>query len=342
MPASRDSARIYPRIGIGTEIAVKFYMQSVKSSVLIWAIDAFATDIKVRESAVAVIRAFTQNESVTPRIIPATVVDPTYIGWPLEFAVNWSEAFSDMTRKALREKLEDIRLRGLEEPAVIVSESHSRRGAVKAFLGFARAEGASAIFVNTHARNFLDRVMLGSFTETLILLSPVPVVSVNPAAELPARFARVLVPTDFSMASRAAFRRTVEYARQWDADLMLFHRIPNPIGAVAAAAVSLTGAAWPMYDQVLRIDEAERREAGRVWVEEARRAGVRAEAVFEKSAAGLANAIVDAAREFDASVIAMCTGADSLGTGFHGSVARHVIREASCPVWTSCSGPRGL
>ena len=311
-------------------------MQTSNGSVLIWAIDAYAEDRKVRDAAVTAINSFSQGVSL--KIFPTTVIDPGYLGWPRDFAATWSETFSQMTEERLEEALKDIPLRGLEPPRILVSERHSRRVAALRLLDFAREMRADAILVTTHARRLLDRVMLGSFTETLLSLSTMPVLSVSPSVESLGKIERVFVPTDFSAGAKQAFRCAIELARPRGASLTLYHRIPNPIGAVAAAAVSMTGAAWPIYDQVLRIDESERRAAGDARAEEARSAGIPADVIFEKSATGLADAILAAAREYHASLLVNCVTSEAMRGVFHGAVVRQLLHGAHCPVWTSCLG----
>ena len=138
---------------------------------------------------------------------------------------------------------------------------------------------------------------------------------------------RILHPSDFSPASRAAFAKAMELAKQSRAQVIVAH-VLAPIMPVADGYM-----APQAYAQI----EAASRKHGKkqldVLVARARRAGVRATGLLLEGIAS--DRIVRTARAKRADVIVMGThGRTGLARLFLGSVANRVVGHAGCPVLT--------
>ena len=138
---------------------------------------------------------------------------------------------------------------------------------------------------------------------------------------------RILHPSDFSSASRAAFRAAVALAKQNRAELVIAH-VLAPILPVADGYVS---------PAVFAEMETAGRRYGRKHVDalvaKARRAGVRARGVLLEGV--VSDRIVRAAKAQRADTIVMGThGRTGLSRFILGSVASRVVGHASCPVLT--------
>jgi universal stress protein A len=138
---------------------------------------------------------------------------------------------------------------------------------------------------------------------------------------------RILHPSDFSSASRPAFAKAIELAKQNRAQVIVAH-VLAPILPVADGYV-----APQMYAQM----EAASRKHGKkqldTLIARAKRAGVRAAGLLLEGVAS--DRIVRAARARHADVIVMGThGRTGLSRLFLGSVANRVVSQASCPVLT--------
>lgn len=138
---------------------------------------------------------------------------------------------------------------------------------------------------------------------------------------------RILHPSDFSAASRAAFTTAVELAKQNRAELIVTHvlspTVPIADGYVSPATYAGLEAASRRY--------AEKRLGA--LVAKARKAGVRTRALLLEGV--VSDRIVRAARGLRASLIVVGTHGR---TGFSrlvlGSVASRVVTHAACPVLT--------
>ncbi|HEU0209736.1 MAG TPA: universal stress protein [Candidatus Udaeobacter sp.] len=135
---------------------------------------------------------------------------------------------------------------------------------------------------------------------------------------------KILVPTDFSPASKQAFKYAVKFAEQFDGELTLIHVLtPAPPSAANLAGV-------PAFSDK-ELDNAEKNL--RDLVTSAREASVTAaQSTFR---VGLAtHEIVEAAKELNVDLIVIATHGY---TGWKhlciGSTAERVVRAAPCPVF---------
>jgi len=146
------------------------------------------------------------------------------------------------------------------------------------------------------------------------------------------RIRRVLHPSDFSEASRAALATAIDVARDERAELLIVHVltpvVPPAIGPAGDGYIP--PAAW---EDLVRSSRslAQRKLAG--LVARAARRRVRASALLVEGVADAA--ITRAARSRGADLIVMGThGRTGLARLFLGSVAARVLGTAPCPVLT--------
>jgi nucleotide-binding universal stress UspA family protein len=142
------------------------------------------------------------------------------------------------------------------------------------------------------------------------------------------QFRRILHASDFSPASRPAFRRALDLARANRAGLTIVHVYSTFIPVMGEGYVS-----GQVYDRMLTdIRTDVQRRLGRL-VAQARKKGVRAKGLALEGIAH--DRIVRAARSTRADLIVLGThGRTGLGRAFLGSVAARVVTLAPCPVLT--------
>jgi nucleotide-binding universal stress UspA family protein len=189
----------------------------------------------------------------------------------------------------------------------------------RAVLSLIRSRQPDLTVMATHGRRGLSHVLLGSVAETVFRQAHRPVLCVRPAAHgerLPYR--RVLMPTDFSPASRLAAPLAALLARTFGAEVVGLHVEPGVslgglVGAAAPRDPMVPSAA--SVSRFLAPDFAEvafsaRVERGTVW-----------------------SRIVETARAVEADLVVMATrGHDSVGDAVLGSTTDRVVRHAPCPV----------
>ncbi len=136
----------------------------------------------------------------------------------------------------------------------------------------------------------------------------------------------ICMPTDFSEASRPAFRTAIELAAHFDAELLLLY--VQQIPAVAYSVVPLQGGVREEMD-------ADARGLLEGWKRQAEAQGARRTRVTMVSGQGASDEIVRFAARHKADLIVMGThGRTALAHVLLGSVAEKVVRHAACPVLT--------
>jgi universal stress protein A len=143
-----------------------------------------------------------------------------------------------------------------------------------------------------------------------------------------AKVRTVMVASDFSPASRAAFARAVELAKANRARLLVMH-------ALTLVSAMLDGEYIPpqTWDRMEAASRAEARKQIEALVARAKRAGVRAAGLVVVGSPY--EVIVRAARSKGADVLVLGTrGRSGLPRFFLGSVAARVLATAPCPVLT--------
>jgi nucleotide-binding universal stress UspA family protein len=143
-----------------------------------------------------------------------------------------------------------------------------------------------------------------------------------------ARIRRIAHPTDFSSASRPAFRKAVELAKDNKATLLIVHVLPS-LPMIGDAYIPPT-----IIDEMFRAQRAQAEKAIGRLVTRARAAGVRAAATVIDNGT-VADMTVRFAKRQRADLIVMGThGHGILARALLGSVASRVLTLAPCPVMT--------
>lgn len=139
---------------------------------------------------------------------------------------------------------------------------------------------------------------------------------------------RILHPSDFSKASRAAFAKAMAMARADRAELILAHVVTFPSPIIGDGYVSPK-----LYDDLMRSMRGQGQKQLDKLVARARAGGVRARGLLLDGMP--AEAINRAARAKRADLIVIGThGRTGLARLFMGSVAERVVGGAPCPVLT--------
>lgn len=196
----------------------------------------------------------------------------------------------------------------------------------------ARELKAGLIVVATHGYTGYKRMFVGSTAERVVQHSPCPVLVVrqridhwngssDPRTRTGFRLTKILVPTDFSKCSQAAFEYGLQLARDFGAELRLVHVI-NPH-------------AYPFGDKYAALDPAELlRQTNYAAQKQMRSMAVKAKARYSGRVlhGSPAMEICNAANEDINLVVISTHGRTGLGHILIGSVAQHVVRYAHCPV----------
>jgi nucleotide-binding universal stress UspA family protein len=298
---------------------------------IVWALDALLEDKSLVKKTETILAALTKN--VKTEIEPVYILCPDDLAITTELTPPWIKSYKPNAEKALRSLVSKVKLDSIKESQVIVQTMPGIRRSVDSLIAHAKLKGADLIVVSTNARKGMPRFILGSFAETLLLHSEVPVFIINPSMTEPKKFNRILFPTDLEEASRTAFETILSLCKGLDAKITLFHKIPNPIEPVVASGAYLLGGAWvpvsTYFDQTTQARETEAKK----WVDYAKSKGIKADCEIDQSTGSTVQAILKYAKKSDTQMIAMASRSGAVATALLGSISRQVVRQATCPVW---------
>jgi nucleotide-binding universal stress UspA family protein len=197
----------------------------------------------------------------------------------------------------------------------------------------ARITRTDFIAIATRGYSGLKRAFLGSTTESVVRNARCPVLVVREkdgstgsrGRKGPLQFRKILVPLDFSEASRLGLEYALSFAEQFHATVLLFHSI-----SVSAYVMGNRYTAHHVPTQIANQQECVRRE-----MEELREAILRKGGVAEiKIAVGSAvEQIGKYVRKAGVDLIITSThGRTGLRRVFIGSTPERLVRHATCPV----------
>jgi nucleotide-binding universal stress UspA family protein len=194
----------------------------------------------------------------------------------------------------------------------------------------AGALGIDLIVMSTHGHTGLKHALLGSTAERVVRHAPCSVLTVREPlmpirfpGDVPCRFKRILVPTDFSAASTEAVRYAALFARLCSAGITLLHVVEPP-----------NYPAWGYAHLSLRDEKLKKKARGKLQTlgSELPSDLATKEVVLTGDAA---LKIVETAEEQKSDLIVISThGHTALRRLLLGSVVGEVVRLAPCPVLT--------
>jgi len=306
---------------------------------IIWGVEAFSEDKSLQNKTAHALKAILSH--TLAQVDPVYVLSPDQLRLPVEVFSDSVEAphynfdnFADHARevagvieKELQDWLGGLNLPRMTTPRLLIQEEFSLRASVSSLIRFAKSEQADWIAVSTHARHGMARFLLGSFAETLVHASELPVLVVGPDSVEMSDVRFLIFPTDFTPASRRTFEKAVGLAQELKVELILFHKVVYLTRYLSAFRQDAEDIDHQMRNTGLRKEEAER------WAEWGREQGATVSVAIEDLVtADVASAILARAHETPSSLVVMASQTGPVESAMLGSVTRKIVRHASCPV----------
>jgi nucleotide-binding universal stress UspA family protein len=294
-------------------------------SKILWAVDAFHENPKEQLKAGKAISLLFKDNPVV--IQPVSVLlTGKYVAQSRAFLEKWSE-LAGLARRNLDKLFKDSNIKNLEEPRLIKQSGPSMTGAVGTLLSFALEEKCDLIVVSSHSRKGADRLFMGSFAETLVLRSPIPVLVLNPKSQPKGKLKHIVFPTDFSEASEKAYFRVVELARETNSEILLMHNIEPFFMELGYPFLP------PVSAKALKEFDKRLAKTGQSWVRRAEAEGAAVKFYLShKPGPTLDEILRISKRNGSAGMIAMASQSGPARSVLLGSLTRQVLRSANCPV----------
>ncbi len=294
---------------------------------ILWAVDAFAEDKELHKKTAKLLKAWTKGENVA--IEPVFILGPDQIRVSLDMFAELVPDLRVTAKERLQGMMKTVKMPGLLEPTFLSSSSISLRGAVHELLLYARQIGAELIVAGTNSKKGATRFLFGSFAETLVLQSEIPVFIVGPKAQAVSTFKHILFPSDGTDKAREALEKVLPLVKEHNAKLTIFHKVEY-INEFTVGTLEST----PIYTKLMEDDLKRRRKNGEALLALAKKNGVDADFVMgTKMVTSVAEAVLKAAKRAGADMIAMASQTGPFATAILGSCARQVLRSSQCAVW---------
>lgn len=209
--------------------------------------------------------------------------------------------------------LETVQIRGLTVASTIAD--------------YAEKAHTDMIIMGTHGRRGFKRWLLGSVAEELVRTAPCPVFSIKEDWQI-TPLQKILVPIDFSLASRTALKNARAFADLLDAELQVLHVVqPPPYPDIYT------------YSSIDDFFSEAKTKSLEVMSSLLSEEGPHAPATNYVVKGHPAREILKFAETNDAQLILMAhLGISGISDRILGSVTEHVVRGAKCPVLTADLG----
>ena len=240
---------------------------------------------------------------------------------------------SESKKKAALKAFESLNLKSKLNslgPLHVLIDSHVSFGnALKEFSRYVSEIGADFIIANTHAKRGLDKFLLGSFVESFVPISKIPVLVLNPKQSHFHSFQSLLFATDFSQHSWDALDYTVDLAKAMGLKIFLFHEVENILEPVASTGYALTGG---MVSSISEKRAKECEDNLNEWAERVSKKGVSCTPCLFSFPGDVEKSILEEAQAKKVSLIGMASQSTKFSSFFSRSIAKGVFREAYSPV----------
>ena len=299
-----------------------------KNNNFIWAIDAFA-EAKIQLSIAKFLNLISKslNAEIEPVFVLSTSTLPETS--PQEGIMLYlSEA--EVRLKNLIKK-SGLKLKK-ENKILIQPEGGFIRTDVKAILNYAHSTNAQSIIVATHAKSGVVRFFLGSFAETLLLKSNIPVIIINPHSKLPEEIKTLMFVTDFSSESLKVFKVFLGCVNLLKANIIIFHLHKGENEHVGKNILIPSGLKWHSATrELLKTNLEKSRKKSLQWQELAKIENLKCDIHFAYGFKNIADEANSTAKKLKVNMIAIASQKGPIAATFTGSTTRWLVRAALLP-----------
>jgi nucleotide-binding universal stress UspA family protein len=207
----------------------------------------------------------------------------------------------------------------------------TRKKEIEALLSYAKEQQADLIALVSQGKATVEKKLLGSFAESLLLKSEMPLLFLEEEVRIKSNLDKVLFATDFSEASTEAFSLFLKHMNQAKPEIVLFNAIQLP----------QFRAAGPVYSHAMQVLPQNYWEEQRQWAEtqgkalveiaEARGFQVRLE--ISNQVFSIETSIHEIVRREKVKLVAMVSVSSLMQRLLLGSVSRSILRNRIKPIW---------
>lgn len=301
---------------------------------IIWAVDAFEDNKELNQRMAEYITHL--HKITNADIEPLYLLRENEIVLPTYEVPAWVTDHSKTAESLFREVLADYDLPFLLDAKVIPHASQSHAGAAETLSNYAIKSKADLIIVGSHGREGFQRFMLGSFAESLLLQSEVPVCVVGAHTIKTKGSKSILFPTEFGEHSKENFRYVLQIAKKLYAEINLFHAVTRPIESLfdldtKPRVYNFQGKMLTL-DQIIEHQIENQSHKAQLWIDWAAKEGIQAHFHIDNSFKAVDQLIIESVDKHNCDMIIMEAQSGPLSAAILGSYTRNVVRKSPTPV----------
>ncbi len=264
-------------------------------------------------------------------IQPVSIFSKFAEGISLESGSPWKENFELIARKSVDLFIKKSQAKNFLPPELIYTTSNSTRKMATEIARYAERKNAFLICAYTRAKKSWIPFRMGSFSETLVASSKVPVLLVNPSAVVSDHIPCILFPTDFSRESKNALVKLERFAKAFKSKILLFNQVVAP--NFYSTEVNVT---WetPEYnlEALMKEIEEDRLKKAKNWSKFLESKGIACSFVIQRENKSLGTEILAVAKKNKIHLIALASLSGPLTQAIIGSIVKDILLKAVCPV----------
>lgn len=302
---------------------------------IIWAVDAFEDNKELNQKMADYLHLLYQATQ--------SDIEPIYLLREREQLMpgaenpNWAGDHSKTAESLFREMLADYNLSFFTSAKVLPHTSPSHSGAAEVLDRYATQANADLILVGSHSRQGIQRVLLGSFAESLLMRSSTPVCIIGAHTTKTNTSRMILFPTEFGEHSQKSFRFVMNLAKQIHSEIFLFHAIERPIEGLfevgAPPSVYRYKGKMLTLDQIIEAQVENQTRKAQIWVDWSQKNGVKTRFFIDRSFKPIDELIMNMILREEIDLVTMEAQSGPVGAALLGSCTRSIARSAPCPVF---------
>ena len=298
---------------------------------IIWAVDPSAKE-ELQTAAISAVKTLATNRSAT--------IEPVYLLSTFLDSVP-SQSFGDtvaLTRAAISNRFQKllVELKQLSpemKPLTVLTGTElSKRRMALELNSYAKSQRADVIVLATHGRTGPERWLLGSFAESLIRESEIPLLVVDPHWTTNDVFNTILFPTDFSDLSKEAYLEVLDLAETLQSSITIFHKVTLTI----TPELHLMLTRYPEYERIRDLKIEDCRNNAKAWAKEGTQRGLSVSVSINED---FSESVIDGIFKEQTrigGIIALASHSEG-SSGQPGRTTMAIIHGSSSPVWVQCS-----
>lgn len=286
----------------------------------LWSYEPFHQDNKNLQNMHRLLTAMTGNPS---HIQIGFVATHTEAPLRLAFDVPAEERFTTYPQEIIAQQLKEAKIKVDKNKIHVFDEvSYSNTKTANILIKSASKLNVDLIALYTHARKGYKRLMLGSFAETLIHMSPQNLLVLPPTNTSPTGLKNILFASDFEKSTQKDIEHILSMCKNLKAKLVVFHHADITYKE-GDKGVSKKAVAY--YRKVNEMKS---------WIElTAQKNKVSCEVIIKSDFRSVTDHINSITRSKKSDLIIVRAKASAKKSLMGGSITRAVVRESTLPVF---------